>query len=63
MEFSGTPYTLSVSVPLDTMYGFCETALKQNDSIVYNARQFESADELVEEICRVGQLVKQSIRS
>jgi hypothetical protein len=65
IHFEGTGYSLSISVPFDMTFGYCETALVSANGIIYrddwgysDVARFGDIDELVEEIKRLGRLMR-----
>jgi len=65
VDFKGTGYSLSISVPPDMTFGYCETALLSGKGIIYRGdwgysdiARFRDIDELVEEIKRLGRMMQ-----
>lgn len=64
VNFKNSPYSLSISVPVDMYEGFCETALILDGQLHYeidwgyeDVLRFGSLDDLYDEIDRVARLV------
>lgn len=65
VHFKGSGYSLSIAVPIDMLYGYCETALFSGGNLIYRDEwgysdivRLSDTDDLVKEIQRVGKLAQ-----
>lgn len=65
IRFKDTGYSLSISVPIDMMAGYCETAMFSGGNLIYrddwgysDVARFADIEDLCREIMRLNKLVQ-----